>query len=250
MNTSFKILIVEDEVIIAQDLKETLEAVGYKSVYRANSYATAIETIHQKRIDLVMLDINLNHKYSGLDLADYINKNHEIPFIYLTSYYDSETIIKVKHTKPTGFLLKPFNEALLLATIEVALFNFYSNVEEAEKRVELKILEEGDYEFFVGKNLILKEKKYYIKIPILDVLWFESDKNYIDIITLNKKYTLRSSLKKLIEKLPDSFIKCHRQYVVNLNHVTGFNSNFIAVGDFKIPLSRNNRELVRKRLNM
>ncbi len=250
MNTSFKILIVEDEVMIAQDLKETLEAVGYKSVYRANSYATAIETINQKRIDLVMLDINLNHKHTGLDLADYINKNHEIPFIYLTSYCDSETIKKVKHTKPIGFLLKPFNETLLLATIEVALFNFYSTKEEVEKRDELKIMEEEDFEFFIGKNLIFKEKKYYVKIPILDVLWFESDKNYVDIITIDKKYTLRSSLKKLMEKLPESFIKCHRQYVVNLNHVTGFNSNFIAVGDLKIPLSRQERELVYKRLNI
>ncbi len=250
MNRSFKILIVDDEVLIAQDLKETLEAVGYKSVYRANGYAKAIEIINLNSIDLVMLDINLNHKFTGLDLAEFINKNYQIPFIYLTSYSDNDTIDRVKHTKPIGFLLKPFSETLLLATIEIALFNYYSNKEEVGIGADLAIHEEDNYEFFVGNNLIFKDKKFFIKIPLIDVLWFESDKNYIDVITVDKKYTIRSSLKKLMENLPDSFIKCHRQYIINLKHVKGFNSNFISIGDFKIPLSRSEQDLVLKRIKI
>ncbi|MCX6186511.1 MAG: response regulator transcription factor, partial [Bacteroidetes bacterium] len=148
---------------------------------------------------------------------------------------------------PIGFLLKPYSETLLLATIEIALFNYYFKKEDV---ADLTTQEDHDYEFFVGENLIFKEKKFFIKIPLIDVLWFESDKNYIDIITADRKYTIRSSIKKLMENLPNSFLKCHRQYVVNLNHVTRFNANFVSIGDAKIPVSRTEHEFVLKRLKM
>ncbi len=250
MHKPFNILIVDDEFMIAQDLKETLESLGYQSVFRAGSYSEALKVLKQNGIDLVMLDINLNAKETGLDLAEYINKNYQIPFIYLTSYSDKETIEKVKHTKPVGFLLKPYNKILLSATIEIALFNYYLNKE--EKGVEVPLINEDDvdYEFFVGENLIVKDKKSFVKIPISDVLWFETDRNYVDVKTVDRKYTIRSSLKKIVENLPESFLKCHRQYLINLNHVKGFNTNFISIGDFEIPVSRTEQELVLKRLRM
>jgi DNA-binding LytR/AlgR family response regulator len=243
-------LVVDDEFMIAQDLKETLENLGYQSVFRCSSYSEATSMLKQNNIDLVMLDINLNAKESGLDLAEYINKNNQIPFIYLTSYSDKETIEKVKHTKPVGFLLKPYNRELLSATIEIALFNYYLNKPEFEKVADVKNLNDEDYEFFVGENLIFKDKKCFIKIPIENILWFESDRNYIDVITIDRKYTIRSSLKRLLENLPDSFLKCHRQYLVNLKHITGFNSSFISIGDSKIPVSRSEQELVLQMLRM
>lgn len=248
MNKSFNILIVDDEVIIAQDLKETLEAVGYQNVLRAIDFNQAVNILGENTIDLVMLDINLNDTKSGIDLADFINSNYQIPFIYLTSYSDKHTIESLKQTKPDGFLLKPYNETLLLATIEIALFNFYSNQKEDTGVADFFSEEDNEYEFFVGENLIFKDKKYFIKIPLIEVLWFESDKNYVDVKTIDKKYTIRSSLKRIMEHLPDSFFKCHRQYVVNLKHITAFNSNFISIGGSEIPISRSGQELVLKKL--
>lgn len=248
MNKDFSILIVEDEVFIAQDLKETLEEVGYKNVFKARNYTQAVEILNSKNIDFAMLDINLNDSMTGIDVGNYILKNLNIPFVYLTSYSDSETIAKVKHTKPSAYLLKPFNRDHLLASLDIALLNFYSSknmVDESENELEKHT---SDIELIINGNLVIKDKKYFIKIPLEDIFWMESDKNYIDVITAERKYTIRGSLKKLSEELPASFIKCHRQYIINLNYVTGFSSNLILLGDVKIPVSRNEQELILKKL--
>jgi two-component system response regulator LytT len=118
-----RILIIEDEILIAQDLKEILEEVGYTQVFRVNNYQKAIDFLAKQPFDLVLLDINLNDSFSGIDIAKYINQNQKIPFIYITSYSDAETIANVKQTKPSAFLLKPYNKSHLLASIEIALFN-------------------------------------------------------------------------------------------------------------------------------
>ncbi len=244
------ILIVEDEILIAEDIKQTLEGVGYQNVFRSQNYDQALKLLHLNNIDLVMLDINLNGKQTGIDLAEFINKNKKIPFIFLTSYSDKETIEAVKHTKPSGFLLKPYQENLLLASIEIALFSYYSSknlIDTSNFDIQQDTV---DLEFIVNGKLVVKDKKNFIKIPLDEIFWFESDKNYIDIKTADRKYTIRSSLKNLMLNLPPSFIKCHRQYVINKKYVTGFNSNFISIGDFKIPLSRNEQEMVLRMLKM
>lgn len=250
MHKTINILVVDDEVMIAEDIKETLQEVGYQSVYRAINFEQAADILQKNSIDLVMLDINLNEKQTGIDLAEHINQNYEIPFIFLTSYSSQETINQVKKTKPTAFLLKPYTESLLLASIEIALFNFYTPQNLSVTSTD-EFGEGGtDVELVINGNLVIKDKKYFVKIPIDDILWFESDKNYIDVKTVDRKYTIRGSLKKIMISLPDSFVKCHRQYVVNLNYVTGFNSNAVTIGDCEIPISRNEHDFVLKRLKM
>lgn len=250
MDKTIKILIVDDEVFTAEDIKETLEEVGYQSVFRAVDYNQAINIIEQNTIDLVMLDINLNDKQTGIDLADYINKNYQIPFIFLTSYSSQETINQVKQTKPSGFLLKPYQENLLLASIEIALFSFYADKTIVEPENNLIETEPEEFDFIVNNHLLIKDNRNFIKITLTEILWFESDKNYVDVKTADRKYTIRSSLKKIMENLPDSFLKCHRQYIVNLEHITEFSSNFVKIDDFEIPISRNEQELILKRLKM
>ncbi len=250
MTMPFTVLIVDDEVMIAEDIKETLQEVGYQDVYRAINFEQATDLLEKKSIDLVMLDINLNEKQSGVDLAEHINQNYHIPFIFLTSYSSQETINQVKKTKPTAFLLKPYTENLLLASIEIALFNYYTPQNLPDTVTDEFSQAETDLELVINGNLVIKDKKYFIKIPVEDILWLESDKNYIDVKTIDRKYTIRGSLKKIMINLPESFIKCHRQYVVNLNHVTGFNSNVVTIGDYEIPVSRNEHDLVLNKLKM
>jgi DNA-binding LytR/AlgR family response regulator len=251
MHTSLKILIVEDEVLIAEDLKEILLEVGYEEVFKARNFAQAIDALNTKSIDIVLLDINLNDAKSGIDLGLYIHQNLQIPFIYITSYSDAETIASVKQSKPSAFLLKPYNKAHLLASIEIAFFNYTTNLNAADKPADDKINEKEENELIINGQFLVKDGYRYVKVPLDDILWFESDKNYIEINTYQKKFLLRASLKKLQSMLPaDKFVKCNKQFIINIMQADSFNSNSIEIKGQQIAISRTEQTEVLKKLKM
>ena len=98
---------------------------------------------------------------------------------------------------------------------------------------------------------MVKDGYRYIKVPLDDILWFESDKNYIEINTLQKKYLLRTSLKKLQSLLPaDQFVKCNKHQIVNMTKVDSFNNNSIEIKGQQIAISRTEQFEVLKKLKM
>ena len=249
MPNKIAILIVEDEVLIAQDLKEILEEVGYDEIYKARNYQQAIELINNHNLDLILLDINLNDSKSGIDLAEYINKHFQIPFIYITSYSDAGTIANVKQTRPSGFLLKPYSKDLLLASIEIALFNYSIQQNAAEKPIENVALAEEETDLVINNHLLIKDNYHFIKIALSDILWFESDNNYVEIKTLQRKFVIRCSLKRLLDQLPiTDFVKCHKQFIINIFQVESFKTNEVKIQGVTIPISRNTQDEVLRML--
>jgi DNA-binding NarL/FixJ family response regulator len=121
--TGIKVLIVEDEPLIAKNIGMYLNNNDYEVAGIAYDPDDAFYQLKKQQPDFAILDINLESDKTGIDVADYINRNNFIPFIYLTSYSDKETIEKAKQTNPSGFIVKPFNEKTLYATIEIALSN-------------------------------------------------------------------------------------------------------------------------------
>lgn len=121
--SGIKVLIVEDEPLIAKNIGMYLNNNDYEVAGIAYDPDEAFHQLKQQQPDFAILDINLESDKTGIDVADYINKNNFIPFIYLTSYSDKETIEKAKQTNPSGFIVKPFNEKTLYATIEIAMAN-------------------------------------------------------------------------------------------------------------------------------
>ena len=121
---AIRVLIVEDDPIITEDIKDMLTSVNYQVVATAYDKEEALEAIDQIKPDLVLLDINLDGNYEGFEVAEYINKTRKIPFLYLTSYSGKEVIDKAKQTLPMGYIVKPFNERELFSSIEIALHNF------------------------------------------------------------------------------------------------------------------------------
>jgi DNA-binding LytR/AlgR family response regulator len=251
MHKTLNILIVEDEVLIAEDLKEILFEVGYTNVFRARNYVQAMEAFDSNSIDIVLLDINLNDAKTGIDLGLKINQNLHIPFIYITSYSDAETIASVKQTRPSAFLLKPYNKAHLLASIEIAFFNYSTKINAADNLSADKTNEENENGLIINDQLLVKDGYRYVKVPLKDILWFESDKNYIEINTLEKKYLLRASLKKLQSLLPaNQFVKCNKQQIINMTQVDSFNNNSIEIKGQQISISRTEQLEVLKKLKM
>jgi two-component system, response regulator PdtaR len=118
-----KILIVEDEFIAAADLKERLENLGYNIMGIANTGEDAIKKTGETHPDIILMDIMLKGKMDGIEAAQQIRDLYNIPFIYLTAYFDNATLKRAKKTEPYGYITKPYDEIRIRSTIEMAVYN-------------------------------------------------------------------------------------------------------------------------------
>ncbi|MBL7803459.1 MAG: response regulator transcription factor [Saprospiraceae bacterium] len=119
-----RVLIVEDEPLIAHDIAATLQGFDYTVAGIAPNGAKALVELQQNTPDFVLLDISLGSEPDGIQLGALIRDRFDIPFVYLSSHSDAGTLDRAKHTLPMGYLVKPFDEKGLFTTIEIALFNF------------------------------------------------------------------------------------------------------------------------------
>jgi PAS domain S-box-containing protein len=117
-----KILVVEDERIIAEDIKIRLDQLGYDVISISASGEEAIETAQTKRPDLVVMDIMLGSTMDGIEAAQIIREQFDIPIIFLTAYVDNVLLARAKIAEPFGYILKPFDDRELGSTVEIALY--------------------------------------------------------------------------------------------------------------------------------
>ena len=140
------ILIVEDEAIIALDLKNTLNSLGYTSVNTFFSGEEAIKAVEENSFDLVLMDINLKGKIDGIETADEIQKKQHIPIIFVTAFSDKEVLNRAKLIGPYGFIIKPFSKELILANIEMALYKYELENKLKENDEKLRYLFENTHD--------------------------------------------------------------------------------------------------------
>ncbi|HEX3035195.1 MAG TPA: response regulator [Thermodesulfobacteriota bacterium] len=122
LNKEIKVLIVEDEILVAMDIQNRLEMLGYSVPAIASSKEEAIINIHETKPDLVLLDIKLFGVMDGIAIAEQIHTHFKIPFIYLTAHADESTLERAKTTAPYGYILKPLEEGVLHPAIQIALY--------------------------------------------------------------------------------------------------------------------------------
>jgi two-component system, response regulator PdtaR len=123
-----KILVAEDENIVALNIKRTLESIGYKVTAVVNNGEEAIKQVEMNKPDLILMDIMLKGLTDGIEAAEIISKNYNIPIVFLTALSDEKTIDRAAFTKPYGYLLKPFTTSEMHTAVENALINFEENV--------------------------------------------------------------------------------------------------------------------------
>jgi len=116
------IFIVEDEAIVANDIKETLKSLGYTVPGIAKSGELALEKVKETKPDLVLMDIHLAGQLDGVETAGKIHALYDIPVIYLTAYADKALLDRAKVTEPYGYVIKPYDERELHSVIEMALY--------------------------------------------------------------------------------------------------------------------------------
>ncbi|RQD89898.1 GGDEF domain-containing response regulator, partial [Methanosalsum natronophilum] len=117
-----KVLVVEDEIIVAHDIKARLEDLGYGVTGVAITGEEAIEKAEYTSPDVILMDIALKGNMDGIQAAEVIHEKYDIPVIYLTAYSDDKTLERARVTQPFGYLLKPFDEKELRSNIEMTLY--------------------------------------------------------------------------------------------------------------------------------
>ncbi len=136
------ILIVEDEAIIAKEIKASLENMGYAVTSIVKSGKEAVEKAKQEHPDIILMDIKLEGEMDGIESSELVQNSLDIPVIFLTAYADEEKLDRAKLTLPFGYVLKPFRDRDLRVTIEMALYS--AKIDAERKRVEEELRLERD----------------------------------------------------------------------------------------------------------
>lgn len=226
--SSFRILIVEDEVLIADAIERCLIKKGYEVTGKAISYEEAVEQFQQQQPDLVLLDIRLNGARTGVDVAEWLQQQpRQVPFVYLTSQLDSQSLDAAKSTYPAGYLSKPVQPQSLYTTIEIALHNH--NAQEAQKTTIRLYNGKQYYQVLVDNILCLRAEHIYVKVTLAN----------------GEEFIQRATLKEMIDQLPEGqFVQTHRSYAVNIQQISRWDQAYLYVQGHAVPLSRSRRRQV------
>lgn len=218
-----RIGILEDEALIAEHLSSVIEDKGYELVFLCDNVEDAKVAL-TKGVDLVLLDIKVNGALTGLDLAQHLNENYRLPFIFISSNFDINTLEQVKIVKPYGFLTKPFKNIDVDIAIDVAL----------EKHNSLK-----ESNSVTNNYLFVKDKGTWIKLFFDDITYIEAADNYSTIFFENKEAcVITKNLKYFEENLPQNiFIRVNRSVMINTQKVEKMDSKTVYINHKEFSIS-------------
>lgn len=230
------ITIVEDEFTIAEDIRSLLLDQGYSVNGVFERAEDALPDLLNKPPDLLLADIRLAGKQTGIQLVESVKKHFSLPIIYITASSDAETYAKAKLTLPNAFLVKPFTHSNLLAAIDLALFNFSNQT--VPDRIVKAANEERTYDTYIHKCLFIRSNGRHKKICPENILFIEAAGSYVHIQADSDRYTLAQNLNSFITKTPlTNLVRVHRSYVVNINKVESFDDNSLYIKAHKLPIS-------------
>ncbi|MCB9188577.1 MAG: response regulator transcription factor [Flavobacteriales bacterium] len=216
------VLIVEDEVLISENLRNIIVDSG-NDVCGVFASLNATEAFLQNNHpDCAFVDIRLAGVDHGIVIGK-ILRNKNIPFIYLTSFSDKETLKNAVETEPQGYLLKPFEPEEIQEVLR-KFSNAHSN------------------------KLVIKTSSEVLQLPIKDIMYLKSDNVYLEIYTKTQRWVVREKLEDVLQGLPEQqFIRVHRSYAVNKDFVFRFSKSEIVIGEISIPVSKKYKSLVQER---
>jgi two-component system, LytTR family, response regulator LytT len=225
------VLVVEDEGLIAENLRYALEDLGYEVAATCYTYAEAEAAIHTAApTDLVLLDINLGSldpAHTGLALAAQLHTLGR-PFIFLTAYGDLDTIRQATRLQPHGYLIKPVNNATLFAAIQTAIERFAMQQPAPPPTATPP---EPPLYFFV-KVGTANHKLFWT-----DVACLEAGKNYVTLRTADQRlgYPVRGSLASVLDALVPptlrgQFLRINRRTCLNTRFITAFDNEWVYCG--------------------
>ena len=244
MGQAIKILIVEDEMIIAANISLQLSQLGYEVTGIIPRGEEAILHVKQNHPDIVLLDIQLKGELDGIETAQIMQNDFDMPIIYLTANADDEHFNKAKNTHPYAFISKPFKKLDLQRAIELTVSHL-----QQEKIDEQTLNGNSVSPFILSDCIFVRHHEKMVKVDIKDILYIEAERNYCRIHSTDKQYLLVMTLKDMDEKLPQRhFIRVHRSFIVNLSQIDEVATTHIIIDRKAIPVSKALKEELLNRL--
>lgn len=245
-DSSKKILIVEDEMLIAATLSAELEELGFEVVGIATRAQQAIAMCEQSPADIILLDIQLKGDMDGIELGHYINEHIKSPFIYLTANTDQATFERARHTLPYAFITKPYEKVDLQRALDLLV----SRVDFTREATKL----ERPTSYILTDRIFIRHKDKLVKVNINDIHAVKADGSYCLVFTTNQEYLLTFPMKTLENYLPkNNFLRTHRSYLVNLDKIEELTDNqesIVLANKERIPISRRFKSAVLERLRL
>ncbi len=241
--SALKILIVENELLIAEQIALKITEAGYEVTGKATTGIEAITMAASQQPDLIIMDINLDGTIDGIEAARVIKKESGIPFIYLTDLDDQETIGRAQMTEPAAYLVKPFSERQIIASIHQALSNTSHLKPAAIADTEIP----DDDQFIIKDALFIRlANSHFTKVLLNDITHMKAEGAYCEIYTTNgDKHTYSISLNHVHDKINvASFVRVHRSSVVNLDKVIALKGNLLIIGDTEIQIGETFKDSV------
>jgi len=241
MDTKTKILVVEDDMIIAANITLQLTKLGYEITGIESRGEEAV--IHAKinTPDIVLMDINLKGKLDGIETALAIQEHMDLPIVYLTANTDEASFIRAKKTRPYAFIPKPLNPIQFRRTLALL-------VEQIKERATK--IEESDVPIEVlNDRIFVRHNGKLVKLLLEDILYIEADRNYSKIVTSDGVFLITNTLKTIENELKNSsFLRVHRSYMVNISKLDVLADKHLEINRKVIPLGRSHKELLYSRL--
>ena len=232
------ILVVEDDLIIAEDIAMMLENLGYYVSDTQPSGEAAIKSIIQKRPDIVFMDIGLRGALDGIETAQIIYETYQVPLIFLTANADDASFQRAKTTRPYAFITKPFRQSELKYAVELVIERL-----EEEKNMTAQYTHntENDIIHLLEDRIFVRHKDKMLRILVSDILFAEADRNYCKIYTSTAEYVIVQPLGTFEEKLKSpNFQRIHRSYIVNITKIDSISDTLshVNIGKQALPVSR------------
>jgi two-component system response regulator LytT len=238
-----KILIVEDDPMISESVGDILRMLDHQVVGVADNAQDAIELCNQHQPEIALLDIQIAGDIDGVELAEIIRDQFDIPFIFTTAFADNATISRARDMGPFGYLVKPYGVKEVNAAIQVAKASF-DRLKKAEKA-------SSNMSKIIDNSLFLKVDNKLVKVKIEDILYVEAKGDYALFKTKAKGYIVHTTIKKVQDRLEAfNFQKVHRSFVVNISKIIDIEESNLLIDDKVIPISRANKDSLINRLNL
>jgi DNA-binding LytR/AlgR family response regulator len=210
-----KIVIAEDEQIVAFEIENRVKNMGYKVAGVFDNGQEVLDFFEKNTADLVIMDIKLKGDMTGIETAEKLLETNDIPIIYLTAYSDDITIDKAKKTMAYNYLVKPINERQLQINLEMALAKHDLEMKRTSKKEAL----------LMGKSYSIKKIPFKrgdetILVDPKAIIYIEIENGIITFYKKDEIFTQRGTLKEWEEKLVDyDFYRSNKNYLINLNEV-------------------------------
>ena len=241
-----RVLIVEDEMIIAAKISMHLEQSGYEVAGIIPRGEEAVIYCRENTPDILLLDINLKGLLDGIETAQVIQKEMDIPVIYLTGNTDDATFQRAKITRPFAFISKPYKKLDIQRAIDLT---FSRMTTAAADSVTIRNESEQANSYILSDRIFVRHNNTMVKLFLKDVLYVEAERSYCRIFSKDSEYLLSVPLVELLEKLQiEDFMRIHRSFIINLKQIDEVAETHVVIDKKAIPLGKSFKKDFLRRL--